>query len=75
MSVFRGWIGEKKVVFYLWLWLRNKSYYKYHNFIFLSRNGTVQIDHLIVSIYGVFIIETKNRKGWIFGSSDPMSLN
>ncbi len=27
--------------------------------------GITQIDHIIVSIYGVFIIETKNYKGLI----------
>lgn len=26
-----------------------------------------QIDHLIVSPYGIFVIETKNHKGWVFG--------
>jgi len=33
-----------------------------------ARNGTTQIDHVLVSIYGLFVIETKNRDGWIFGS-------
>lgn len=28
---------------------------------------TCQIDHIVLSIYGVFVIETKNYKGWIFG--------
>ena len=27
-----------------------------------------QIDHVVVSKYGVFVIETKNYSGWIFGS-------
>ena len=31
-------------------------------------DGTTQIDHIIVSIYGVFVIETKNMGGWIFGN-------
>lgn len=34
--------------------------------------GTTQIDHVLVSRYGVFVIETKDYKGWIFGSpNDP----
>lgn len=33
----------------------------------LSDGSTTQIDHILVSKYGVFIIETKNMKGWIFG--------
>ena len=68
MNLFRGWIGEKKTTFYLWLSLRNKSYHKFHNIILPSKNGTTQIDHLIISVFGLFIVETKNKKGWIFGS-------
>ena len=30
-------------------------------------DGTTQIDHIIVSQYEIFVIETKNMKGWIFG--------
>lgn len=33
----------------------------------LSDGSTTQIDHILVSKYGVFVIETKNMKGWIFG--------
>ncbi|NHB59398.1 NERD domain-containing protein [Acinetobacter sp. 194] len=29
--------------------------------------GTTQIDHILLSPYGIFIIETKNYTGWIFG--------
>lgn len=31
--------------------------------------GTTQIDHVLVSRFGVFVIETKNYKGWIFASA------
>ena len=31
--------------------------------------GTTQIDHVLVSRFGVFVVETKDYKGWIFG--DP----
>lgn len=33
-----------------------------------SGTGTTQIDHVVVSPYGIFIIETKNYQGWIYGS-------
>lgn len=33
-------------------------------------DGTTQIDHLVVSRYGIFVIETKNISGWIFGQAD-----
>ena len=70
MNIFKGWIGEKKTTFNLCFSLRNKFYHKFHNIILPSKNGTTQIDHLIVSIYGIFIVETKNIKGWIFGSEN-----
>ncbi|EGQ9138127.1 MULTISPECIES: nuclease-related domain-containing protein [Vibrio] len=31
--------------------------------------GTTQVDHIVVSRYGIFVVETKNMKGWIFGSA------
>ena len=70
MNLFRGWFGEKKTTFYLWLSLNSKVYRRFHDVIIKSKNGTTQIDHLLVSPYGLFIVETKNRKGWIFGSED-----
>ncbi|MBE9586482.1 NERD domain-containing protein [Mucilaginibacter sp. JRF] len=63
-----GWIGEKKTAFHLWLNLDSRVYRKVHNVIVPAQNGTAQIDHLIVSPFGLFIVETKNLKGWIFGS-------
>lgn len=32
-----------------------------------NQDGTTQIDHVLISPYGVFVIETKNFQGWIFG--------
>lgn len=68
MKLLRGWLGEKKTTFYLWLSLNAKTYRRFHNVILPAKNGTTQIDHLLVSPYGLFIVETKNIKGWIFGS-------
>jgi hypothetical protein len=33
-----------------------------------TSSDTTQIDHIFVSKYGIFVVETKNYKGWIFGS-------
>lgn len=30
---------------------------------------TAQIDHLVLSVYGIFVIETKSYQGWIFGTT------
>lgn len=32
------------------------------------RDGTTQIDHILISRYGIFVIETKDYKGWIFAN-------
>jgi predicted RNA-binding Zn-ribbon protein involved in translation (DUF1610 family) len=45
--------------------------YKILNNIYLkAKKCSSQIDHIIVSIYGIFVIETKNYSGWIFGSEN-----
>ena len=31
---------------------------------------TTQIDHILINRYGIFVIETKNFSGWIFGNSN-----
>ena len=62
MSIFKGWIGEKKTAFRMWLFLNNRTYKRFHNIIIPSSSGTTQIDHLVVSPFGVFIIETKNKE-------------
>ena len=44
-----------------------KEYHLLKNVTIPSGEGTTQIDHIIVSRYGLFILETKNMRGWIFG--------
>ncbi|MCS0383848.1 NERD domain-containing protein [Vibrio diabolicus] len=34
-----------------------------------TNDGTTQVDHIVVSRYGIFVVETKSMKGWIFGSA------
>lgn len=42
--------------------------YKILNDVLIQKNNySSQIDHIIVSNYGIFVVETKNFKGWIFG--------
>jgi restriction system protein len=31
-------------------------------------DGTTQIDHVFLSVHGIFVLETKNMSGWIFGT-------
>jgi len=69
-STILGWLGEKTTTFGLWVKLDESTYRRIDNVIIPSRNGTTQIDHILVSVYGIFVIETKNMKGWIFGSEN-----
>jgi len=66
--MFKGWFGEQKTELNLWFSLDKKLYRRFHNLIIPSSNGTTQVDHILVSPFGLFIVETKNRTGWIFGS-------
>lgn len=66
-NVVRGWFGEKKTVVNMWVTLNSDTYQRYHDVYIPTFNGTAQIDHLLISPFGVFIVETKNFKGWIFG--------
>ena len=70
LSSFKGWLGEavlsgvKKIV------LNGDVYRDINNVTISTTNGTTQIDHIIISRYGIFVIETKNMEGWIFGSEN-----
>lgn len=62
----KGAVGETVVAAELGLLPRDK--YRVLNDVTLpTPNGSSQIDHVVVSIYGIFVIETKNYKGWIYG--------
>lgn len=67
---FKGVFGEFQVNLLLKLFLPKEEYHIINNVTLPTKNGTTQIDHILVSRYGVFVIETKNMKGWIFGSAD-----
>ncbi|HOJ10974.1 MAG TPA: NERD domain-containing protein [Clostridiales bacterium] len=66
----KGNLGEISIR--IWLKFLNKDKYKVINNVMIpSGNGKpAQIDHIIVSVHGTFVIETKNYKGWIFGSEN-----
>jgi predicted RNA-binding Zn-ribbon protein involved in translation (DUF1610 family) len=62
----KGTLGEYRVA--RRLHRLNKNEYKVYNDIYLKAKGrSIQIDHLVLSIYGIFVIEIKTYKGWIFG--------
>ncbi len=66
---FKGWFGERAVSRGLSR-LDATTYHTFHD-LYLPRpdgQGSTQLDHVVVSRFGVFVIETKNYRGWIFGS-------
>ena len=63
----KGLFGEFLVNLAINLRLNKEKYHLLKNVTLPTQDGTTQIDHIIVSQYGIFVIETKNMKGWIFG--------
>ena len=63
-------IGESLVNLAITLRLNKNEYHLFKNVTISTEDGTTQIDHIIVSKYGIFVIETKNMKGWIFGEEN-----
>jgi restriction system protein len=64
---FKGVIGEAAVKISANLLLDKNQYKPIHNVTLPTPDGTTQIDHIFVSRFGVFVVETKNYKGWIYG--------
>lgn len=66
----KGNNGEKKVGKTLRT-LNDKEYRVLNDITIRHKDGnTSQIDHIVVSLYGIFVIETKDYKGTIYGKAD-----
>ena len=65
MSMLRGWLGKKMTSLGMGLLLKKKVYRRFHNIIVPTPDGTVPVDELIVSPYGLFVVQIKNIKGKI----------
>ncbi len=68
MSSLKGWLGEILASLSHWLFLDRKTYFAFRDVTLPALNGTTQIDQLIISRFGIFVIEIKNIDGWIFGT-------
>ncbi len=64
----KGRIGEKIVARALAKHL-DPTVYKTVNDVIIpdQSGGTTQIDHVVFSMLGIFVVETKNMRGWIYG--------
>ncbi|WP_138420569.1 nuclease-related domain-containing protein [Aquibacillus sediminis] len=71
LATVKGDIGEHKIDIQL---SQLPKEYKFLNDIMIknakSKTGYSQIDHLVFSPYGIFVIETKNYQGTIYGGRD-----
>lgn len=67
-ATIKGNSGEKYVAKELSR-LNQKEYIVLNDLLLVEEEGyTTQVDHVVVSIFGIFVVETKNYKGLIYGS-------
>lgn len=59
--------GERRVNSTLSRKLGEQDYILLADLTLPTSHGTTQVDHIVLSRYGIFVIETKNMSGWIFG--------
>lgn len=64
-----GEFGERRVSSFLED-LPCEDYWVFNDLLICDRNYTTQIDHIIISRFGVFVIETKNVHGKVYGSGN-----
>ncbi|WP_207389298.1 nuclease-related domain-containing protein [Marinobacter halodurans] len=67
---FKGWVGESLVNLSARLFLDKNTYHLIRNVTLPTEDGTTQIDHVIVSPYGVFVVDTRDMKGGLYGSAE-----
>ncbi len=66
-SRIRGTRGESRVAGELRR-LPRQEFKTFNDVLLSTKYGSSQIDHIVISIYGIFVIETKNYSGWIHGN-------
>ncbi|MEQ1855911.1 MAG: nuclease-related domain-containing protein [Longimicrobiales bacterium] len=73
---FRAWgfrtfqnSGEAEVSRVLLSLFRPPDYHLMNHVTLRMEDGTTQVDHILVSRFGVYVIETKDYNGWIFGKA------
>ena len=64
-----GTKGEENTQFACSMYLKPPKYRCYHNLLVAHSTSTAQIDHVVISEYGIFVLETKNMAGQVYGSA------
>jgi hypothetical protein len=62
--------GEELVAKTLLANFKTQDYHLLNHITLRHRGVTTQVDHILVSRFGVFVIETKDYKGWIFANAE-----
>ncbi len=65
---FRGDIAETRVRRLLAAGLEKSRYTTFHDITLPASGGTVHIDHLVISRFGIFVIESQYAPGWVSGA-------
>jgi restriction system protein len=65
LSQNRGEASVRNIIVYNF---KPPNFHLLNNITIPFQDGTTQIDHILISTKGVFVIETKNYSGWIFGN-------
>ncbi|MBC7879299.1 MAG: NERD domain-containing protein [Anaerolineales bacterium] len=60
--------GEASVRKLISLNFKSQNFHLLNNITIPFQDGTTQIDHILISTKGVFVIEVKHYSGWIFGN-------
>src|SRR5207245_8689327 len=66
-SAIREFLRWLRLVLSGWGAASAPHYHHFRKIILPTSCGSCEIDHLIVSPFGLFVIENKDRSGWIFG--------
>jgi len=61
--------GEELVSRVVLAHFRAPDYHLMNHVTQRMNDGTTQVDHILVSWFGVFVIETKDDSGWIFANA------
>ena len=65
---YRGEIAESRVRRILAAGLESRRYTILNDVVIPSGGGTIRIDHVVVSKFGIFVIESQYTRGWVSGT-------
>ena len=70
LDIEKGKIGELKTIYALKHYLDGGQYFVLNFLVIPNGEWTSQLDHTIISKYGIFVIETKYTNSWLYGAQN-----